>query len=332
VLVVKIPKLQLRGRAVLVYDEVQTTGRKGVQLFRSLNMAAQQKLQYSGRLTAGARKRLTKAITLLVQGTKKRWIVNPVTGRLNLHQLTFVTLTVSDIGEKLDGKEAYRKLLKPFLDWLRRTKGVNTYIWKAELQRNGQIHYHITLPDFIHYREIRDKWNDIQRRAGIIEKYRQRMLEFHKDGFRVRTDLLAVWPEYQQRQAYEKGMRENWSDPNSTDVHKVYKIKDVASYLVKEIAKSCQNSESLGGKVWDCSENLSAAKYFSAEFKEETFHFVEAAVNEGLAERYDGERFTIYRFKDTGEDLTDYLLTPDQLSHYQVWLYKLQETIQFSDP
>jgi hypothetical protein len=296
---VSLPKLQLRNKSVLVYQEVQTDGRKVLQAFRSANMRAQQGKQYSGRLTAGAKKRLTKAITLMVQGTRRRWIVNPVTQRTCLHQLTFLTLTVSDHSQILDGKTAYKKLLSGFLQWLRKTKGVNTYIWKAELHKSGQIHYHITLPDFIHYREIRDKWNELQRKAGLLEKY------------------------YQEHGHY---------DPNSTDVHKVYKMKDVTSYLVKEIAKQMQNTTSLGGKVWDCSANLSQAKYFTCYMKEDQYNFLETAVNECLAEKYEGEHFTMYRFPNVKEQIEEYLLSAEDYKQYKTWLHVLRESIACSDP
>jgi ribosomal protein L28 len=290
--------MQIRGKTVLVYQESQTDGRK-LQLFRSANMREQQKKVYSGRLTAGAKKRLTKAITLMVQGTRRRWISNPVTKKQSLHHLTFVTLTVSDSTKKLDGKTAYKQLLSGFLQWLRKTKGVNTYIWKAELQKNGQIHYHVTCPDWIHYREIRNKWNDLQKKAGLLDAY------FEKKGH---------------------------YDANSTDVHKVYRIKDVAGYLVKEIAKSCQNEKTLGGKVWDCTCNLSKAKYFDAYMKEETYLFMETAVNENLCTKYSAERFTIYRFNCTEERIEEHLLPKDQLHNYQVWLRVLRDSITFIDP
>lgn len=270
----------------------------------------------------------------MVSGTRRRWIVNPVTQKSTLHQLTFVTLTVSDCSQEFTGKDAYKQLLSPFLAWLRKTKGVNTYIWKAELQRNGQIHYHITLPDFIHYRELRTKWNEIQKKAGVIDRYRANQLEFHKDGFRLREELTRgenPWTAEAQRRAYDEGMKNDWQDPNSTDVHKVYKIKDVAAYLVKEIAKGMQNETSLGGKVWDCSENLSQAKYYTQTMEEKHFKFMELAVEERLCEKYQGEQFTIYRFK-TFEPIEEYLLTEADLKNYQAWLYVLRDSIQYTDP
>lgn len=281
---------------MLTYAQYDSDGRKGLQLFRSLNMKQQQAANYSGRLTAGAKKRLTKAITLMVQGTRRRWIFNPVSKRNQLHQLSFVTLTVAGGNEYLDGKTAYKKLLSGFLQWMRKTKGINTYIWKAELQKSGQLHYHITCPDFIHYREIRDKWNDLQYRAGLLEHH------FNKYG--------------------------NY-DPNSTDIHTVHKMNDAAAYMVKEIAKQCQNSAALGGKVWDCSANLSQAKYYTQDFKEDHFRFCEMAVEEKLATKVEGERFCIYRFN---QQVEEHLLTAEELGGFKTWLKVIRASITYSDP
>lgn len=288
--------MQLRDKAVLVYDEVQTDGAKGLQLFRSMNMREQRKETYTGRLTPGAKKRLAKAVTLMVQGTRRRWIFNPVSGRHHVHHLSFMTLTISDPTRLLDGKTAHKWLLAPFLAWLRKTKEVNTYIWKAELQKNGQIHYHVTLPNFIHYKDVRDKWNDLQRKAGLLDRY------FAEHGH---------------------------YDANSTDMHKVYKVRDMAAYMVKELTKSIQNAASLGGKVWDCSANLSEAKYYTSYMKQSHHDFLELAVEEKLASKFEGERFSIYRFKESPEE---YLLTKSELAHYRSWLEVISSSMHYNDP
>jgi hypothetical protein len=247
-------------------------------------------------MSPGAKKRLTKAITLLVQASKKRWIYNEVIKKTVLHQLSFITLTVSDTEKKLTGKEAYKSLLSHFLAWLRRTKNCNTYIWKAELQKNGQIHYHITTPLFINYQELRDKWNNLQRKAGLLNKY------------------IAA-----------KGH----DNANSTDIHSVKNINDLSAYLIKYIAKESQNKEDLGGKIWDCSANLSAAKYHSIPMKDHHDNFIKLAAVHNLCEVYHAERFSIVKFQEPPEE---YLLTKEEFKQYKIFLYNLSNTINYNDP
>jgi hypothetical protein len=258
-------------------------------------MLIQREKKYSGNMSAGAKKRLTKAITLLVQCSKKRWIYNEVCKKMVLHQLAFITLTVSDPQQKLSGKEAYSKLLSHFLAWLRRTKKVNTYIWKAELQQNGQIHYHITTPAFINYQEIRDKWNNLQRKAGLLDKYAKEHKHF---------------------------------DANSTDVHAVHNINDMAAYLIKYIAKSEQNKEQLGGKVWDCTDNLSKAKYYSLPLADHHQKFIELAADNDLCKCHHEERFSIIKFFEPPEG---YLLSEREFKEYRTYLEVIGSTIIYND-
>ena len=209
--------------------------------------------------------------------------------------LSFITLTVSDPQKKLSGKEAYQKLLSHFLAWMRRTKKINTYIWKAELQQNGQIHYHITTPAFINYQEICDKWNNLQRQAGLLNKY-----------------------------ASEKGHY----DANSTDIHSVRDVKDLSAYLIKYIAKQSQNQESLGGKVWDCSENLSRAKYHSLPFEDHHKQFIDLATEEGLCKCHHDERYSVIKFYEPPEE---YLLKEWELILYRTYIEIIGQSIVYND-
>lgn len=217
---------------------------------------------YSGAMTLGARKRMTKAVTLLCQATKPKWITNPVNGKMQYHKLSFLTLTVSS-EKNITAKECYTLVLQHFIQWLRRTKKVTSYIWKAELQQRGQIHYHFIFPEFIHYREIRTEWNNLQRRAGLLDNYAQKYKH---------------------------------ADPNSTDIHEMKNVRKTAKYVCKELGKDIdaikvkqkkeiQNDLKAGlisqelanqllqqleenkffteGKIWDCSDNLSSMGYFT---------------------------------------------------------------------
>lgn len=225
-------------------------------------MQAAQKMQYSGSMTGGARKRMGKAITLLSQAAKPKWIYNHITNQYQYHHLSFITLTVS-CNKNISTSFARERLLRPFLGWMRDTKGVKSYVWKLEYQQRGQVHYHITCPDFIDYNEIRKTWNSLQHKAGLLDEYAKEHGHFN---------------------------------PNSTDIHAVKHKKNIANYILKELGKTIDAKrlqateivdslikageipaekkkefvdEYMGdemkadGKVWDCSNNLSGASYFT---------------------------------------------------------------------
>ena len=184
---------------------------------------------YSGKTTQGSVKRIKKAVDMLLQLSPPRWIHNTVSGRMEYHTLSFITLTIPGHEKHLEASEGHKLLLAPWLLRMKRKVNMDTYIWKAEFQKNGQLHYHITTPSWIPYYTIRDEWNNIMSKAKMLENW-----------FQVNPNKM----------------------PNSTDVHKVYKVENIQGYLSKYLAKNDQDKETKG-KIWDCSMNLKKAKFFS---------------------------------------------------------------------
>ncbi len=227
-----IQKVQFRSNCIVLYDQPEYAANTHINFKQRIlaNIELARTKAYSGAFSDGAMKRLARCIDLLVQTVRPKRIFCPVLNRRITHRVAFITLTVSQI-ENITAREAYDKAFKHFIQWMRRTMRVNTYVWKAEVQKRGQIHYHITTPSYIHYQKIRDKWNNLQHKAGWTDDY------------------------YKMKGHY---------DPNSTDIHQVKKIKDLSNYLKKEFCKAIQNPNGTG-KVWDCSENLKAEKYFTIE-------------------------------------------------------------------
>lgn len=154
--------------------------------------------------------------------------MNTVTKKRFTHRLSFITLTIHQ-AETITAKEAHKKALEPFLKWMRDNHKVNTYIWKVEKQKRGQIHYHITTPTFIEHHLIKDKWNNLCSKAGWLKDY------------------------------YDKHKHFN---PNSTDIHEVRSVHNLSGYMIKEFCKAVQNPMT-DGKVWDCSLNLKKYGYYT---------------------------------------------------------------------
>ena len=131
-----IPYLQVRSNTIYQYNQSDMAGKfcRTIQSLLSKNIAWQYdaegtviKQNYSGRVTVGAKKRLTRAIENLVQCTPYRDEFNFADGDLYRFKLSFITLTITDnlpINEAggVDGKTAYKKLLARW-PWRRSDKG-----------------------------------------------------------------------------------------------------------------------------------------------------------------------------------------------------------------
>jgi len=264
-----IPHLQFRLRSIIRYELPHVPFRRENQAISSNPFLATEekpevKQAYSGTVTAGAKKRIARAVSLLIQTSPTTWIVNPVNGKRQKFTLGFLTLTVSESERLLTAKEAHKLLLEPYLRILRNRYKVGSYIWKAELQNRGQIHYHLTINKFINWEWLRFEWNKLQDKAGLLENF------------------------------YAKYGHKN---PNSTDIHSVKNIRNLEAYLIKYLSKSEPEKGATTGKIWDCSKNLKEATYFTEIENSHLFTQIAQLQELGLASVKVSDHCQIITFK-----------------------------------
>lgn len=178
--------------------------------------------RHHGIISKKANKRVQVVIDWMVLLAKEKVLQNPDTKSYYSWKLNFVTLTLPS--KQIHGdKVIIKECLQPFLDWCRKSKGVKSYFWRAETQANGNIHFHICTDVFLPWLELKVKWNHFVNKLGYTDRF------------------AAKW---------------NHRTPNSTDVHSLRKVKNVASYLSKYCGKNSK------GVIIQ----LSKAKYYSKGF------------------------------------------------------------------
>lgn len=175
-----------------------------------------------GEISRKAERRISQAIDWLLWLTDEKEFLNRKTKRLVRFKLNFVTLTLASRQIHSDN-EIKSKLLNNFLTVARQKWGCVHYVWRAEAQKNGNIHFHIVFDKFIPWNEIRNSWNRIQNILGYVDRFKA------KHGNKT---------------------------PNSTDIHSIYKLRNIAAYLGKYIAKNSPH-RLIGGKLWGLSQSLS---------------------------------------------------------------------------
>lgn len=218
--------LQVRSSCLILYPDQQVL-RKGKSLRNPLaNFKG--RATYSGEVSASAAKRISRTVSVFVQRSPTKIIYNDVLQKKVRFKFSFLTLTVPDLTTN-NSSFYYQKLLKPFLRYLKSRFGVESYIWKAEIQSRGSIHYHLTLNTYVNYTYLRDKWNELLNANNLMESYK---------------------------------LKYGNTNPNSIDIHSVRSISNMEAYLIKYISKQNKDGYSFKGKVWGCSENLQNAKYF----------------------------------------------------------------------
>lgn len=261
------PVLQFRSKSVIAYNEYlyPRSGAHRSVLSESIKRVRESHKSYSGTITSGAKKRLTKAISLLVQSTKTREIKNPITRKYQSFKLSFITLTIPQCNVLPDAKFCNKNLLEPMLRVLRRRYHMKNYVWKLELQRNGMVHYHLTSNVFINHVTLKEEWNKILDRNDLLNDYRSR------------TGNVF---------------------PNSTDIKSVRNIRNLEAYLVKYVTKESQNSKAVNTKIWDCSLALKKSSYFSIESNWTYADRLNSLEQQGSVQSYAGDRYVIFRFKN----------------------------------
>lgn len=217
---------------------------------RSTNMKEQRQKAYSGKFTAGAKKRLMRCVDLMLQAVPSRMIYNSVTGRYQPFKVGFLTLTIPCRNRMYKADELYEPLFKPFTRWLREVKGVKLWVCKCELQKRGQLHYHIMIDKFIPWPVLRRQWNFYLDQLGLMDEFKS---------------------------------ENNHSNPNSIDIHSLKKVKNAAAYIAKYMTKDDGTEEYIGGHVWYACEKLKKSGYFTIQWSSRAKDLFDAAIAKAKA-------------------------------------------------
>lgn len=215
-----IEMVQVRWDGVLVFKYYN--GSKG-QSKKTLDKARAK--AYSGKVTEAASKRMVHAIDMIIQLSRLQMKVRP-NGKLAPFRLGFLTLTVAG---SVKTPKAVHVHFKKFLDWLRYRNCL--YIWKAEYQKRGQVHYHLIINQYIPWVDLRDGWNRIQKKAGYL------------NGYALKTGHF---------------------NPNSVDIRSVRSNKALSRYLRKYLVKPGGHTPKRPlAKWWGASRTLLDKKFTS---------------------------------------------------------------------
>lgn len=181
------------------------------------------KNRINNNISINSKRKLKYAINTLKAISTPKTAYNFKSGKPFKFLLNFLTLTLP--AEQGTIKDTYikRVLLNKFLINAKHKYGLNNYVWKAERQKNDNLHIHITSNTYMNCEWIKHTWNRILSETDLINKF---YLKHHH------------------------------KDPNSTDIHSVRNIKRLDLYLIKYFTKNDNDQKIIAGKLWDCSNSL----------------------------------------------------------------------------
>lgn len=204
-----------------------------------------------------------------IQLSSGKWIYN--------YKASFITLTLPS--KQMHTDVVIKERLNVFLQQLRQGYDVKNYLWKAELQANENIHFHLIVDKYINYNAIKYYWNKAIKPLGYIDEYAKK---FDKMSFSDYLTLRSAGVNENKRKyfesykkAYVEGKRTNWRSPNSVDIKSVNSTKSLSHYLAKYLTKpsNVEDSENENiitleriekfGKIWSRSQSLSRLKFIN---------------------------------------------------------------------
>lgn len=303
--------IQCRSRKLIIYDKYIGNGKSTKQ--RNVNLKANFKdaKTYSGNCTKSMLQRMEFALDTLWNVTGIRELNRYQKRKLKVvtQHLSFITLTIPTQSKRISGKDAYDKLLAPFIQWLKRKKHVTHYVWKAELQQptdfmgneklcKGQLHYHIILPNYLDKGEIRQKWNYYLKINGLMSEYSQKTGNDNPPSTWIGGLRKSTGASYLMKEIMKNVVSQSDIDKYSYSINqKLYTIRTTlncrndneiqseVNIMLKKldimIANLAYSNDSINGKVWGCSDNLQPKtitdengfkekkKYFTVELTEE---------------------------------------------------------------
>jgi hypothetical protein len=272
---VLIPKVTIHPTKICLYSEVKWLKAHAKKFKEPENKEEIEEVNQSflkstrknnGFLSVNAKRSMFKAIDYLIITSDKKKVYSKVQKKYVNFKIVFITLTLPSKQIHSD-KEITNKCFNQLLIELSKYHNVKKYVWRAEKQDNGDIHYHLLINEFIEWSELRKRWNRICNKLGYVDEYQARQKEFFKNGFRLSVNKNDKRTVDRQRKAYIIGQKSDWTSPNSTDIHDTRKIHDIKKYVGKYMAKDptidLEMSESemeakiVKARLWSSSQNLS---------------------------------------------------------------------------
>lgn len=254
--IIQVPYYKLSPDKIVLYSKMENYIRSEKEKSGYVNLRNNENI--FNEISEAGQRRLKEKIELLIYTTKNRKIkgyektekiiideIEIKAGKMNKNSINYklgmITLTLASIQHNTD-EEIKKNLLNNFLQICRTKWKIENYIWKAEKQDNGNIHFHIIIDKFVSHTEIRESWNRIQNKKDYeyIDNYRKKMKLKYVNGFI--PEFESCCEVEKQKERYDRNILENWSNPNSTDIHSLKNIRNAAAYISKYLAKGVTGS------------------------------------------------------------------------------------------
>jgi len=255
-----VPNYYLYNDRIVFVPRMESKFRK--HEIKEASLSNLTKKKFTGKISHAQKSRIRKILTAWFSSLRNGYYFQDENGIMRKRSPVFITLTLPSIQRHSD-EQIKRELLNHFIIQLRRATSVVHYFWRAESQKNGNIHFHLLIDAFVPYSLLLHMWNTIVNKLGYLDKFQ----EVH-----------------------------GHNSPNSVDIKKPKNEAEIVEYVIKYAAKDEEN-RLITGRIWGMSDSLRLLKVYSSHMS----HSLEAkllkAVEAQQIEVYSQDFFTVLIFK-----------------------------------
>ena len=249
--------MQSRGRSRIENTYMQENRQTGEIEEINLNQNSLSNLN-QGFKTAGVslatRRKIAKHCKVLALASIPRTVRNS-SGKYVQHLNSFITLSLPSEQRHTDA-EITKYILGKFLDKCRKIGILQNYVWRAEKQKNGNIHYHLLTDTFANFSLFQKIWFLSCRELDYLGRYTAKFsamtfTQYQNQPFNKGKDIQKI------ASAYANGIRNHWRKPPSIDVKHITDLTAVTKYVSKYISKENPDEPNIvTGRTWGASQSV----------------------------------------------------------------------------
>lgn len=263
---------------------------------RSHSFVSQQNLNRGFRTSGVSRatqSKIKKHCRVLSYAARKRKVRKP-DGSITKHLLQFITLTLCSPQQHSDSFIT-NNVFASFLDRARKVGLLSNYVWKAEKQKNGNIHYHIITDTFAAWSLYNRLWLHALERFGYLQAYTDKFSQMDFEEY-MALPFNEKREEKHIRRAFEKGQKNGWKQPPATQLEQVTNVEKAAAYIAKYVSKDESEEKNIvTGRVWSCSRSVSEATRIFCTDRQLNRYWFTIATTIFKAQEYEQDFFTIIK-------------------------------------
>lgn len=195
-------------------------------------------------ISESTRKEIIKKISWL------NYIANPKVyttkkGDSFVFKLSMITLTLPS-AQLHDDKEIVKTSLNNWLTLMRSYYGMNNYVWRAETQANGNIHFHIITDADINYYVMLYSWNKCLDKLDYVKNYTKKFNSLSKKeyiNYRInqKQKLGLKFKESKERfqlsHEFDKMKKDGFRTPRTVNLRRIIDLNKIENYVSKYLSK-----------------------------------------------------------------------------------------------